>query len=237
MGIGNVNKKKRGVASKKKNNDSIIKKENIKPKPVLEKRLDSLPVGYCSPVIANTVLDRMMENPRSLKKTDDNDSDTVFSYSRSKKQKIHETVKGIEERLSIVHHEARVDLFFVMEPELINVPPSTVHTEELKRKYIDHCKKIGTMDGDNDIKEEVKRVTKKYGWKSFKILEKEDYKWDSNFAGMILKKLGIVENNNTMNSKFLSRKWDSIKKDVISSMQAVKSSATQTIKRGFLGTL
>ena len=235
MGFGNVNKKKKIVAARKKTKEnSIIEKENKEPRPVLEETLKSPPVQHYSPVIANAILDRMMENPKPVEYTSDYDSDTVSA--RSKKQKMCETVREVEERLSRENYKARVELFSVMEPDRVDVPPSTIDTEELKRKYMDYCKKIGTMDCDNDIKEEVKRVTKKYGWKSFKILDKEDYKWDSVFAGMILKKLGIVENNPNTTSKFLSRKWDSIKKDVISSMQAVKSSATQSMKRSFLGT-
>ena len=73
-----------------------------------------------------------------------------------------ETAIPVEENLSRENYKARRQLFSVMEPNWVDVPPSTIDTEELKRKYMDYCKKIGTMDCDNDIKEEVKRVTKKY---------------------------------------------------------------------------
>ena len=90
------------------------------------------------------------------------------------------------------------------------------------------------MDDETDITEEVKRVTKRFGWKNFKILHNDDWKWDSPFAGIIMKKLGMIENND-YDSKLRSKQWDTIKKDVVTSMQAVKSSATQLMKNNFCG--
>ena len=90
------------------------------------------------------------------------------------------------------------------------------------------------MDDETDITEEVKRVTKRFGWKIFKILHNDDWKWDSPFAGIIMKKLGMIENND-YDSKLRSKQWDTIKKDAVTSMQAVKSSATQLMKNNFCG--
>ena len=42
--------------------------------------------------------------------------------------------------------------------------------------------------------------------------------------------------NKEQDSKLRSRFWDTIKKDVVMSMQAVKSSATQLMKKNFIGT-
>ena len=42
--------------------------------------------------------------------------------------------------------------------------------------------------------------------------------------------------NKEQDSKLRSRFWDTIKKDVVTSMQAVKSSATQLMKKIFIGT-
>ena len=105
----------------------------------------------------------------------------------------------------------------------------------LANAYINHCRTTGTMDDESDISEEVKRVTKRFGWKNFKILCDDDWKWDSNFAGMIMRKLGMLDDKEH-DSKLHSKIWDTIKKDVVISMQAVKSSATQLMKKNFIGT-
>ena len=105
----------------------------------------------------------------------------------------------------------------------------------LANAYINHCRTTGTMDDESDISEEVKRVTKRFGWKNFKILCDDDWKWDSNFAGMIMRKLGMLDDKEH-DSKLRSKIWDTIKKDVVISMQAAKSSATQLMKKNFIGT-
>ena len=85
MGFGNVNKKKKVVAAKKKTKeDSIIAKENKEPQPVLEERVCGTPVQHSSPIIINTNLNRVMENPKPVQYTSDYDSDTISS-ARSKK--------------------------------------------------------------------------------------------------------------------------------------------------------
>ena len=89
------------------------------------------------------------------------------------------------------------------------------------------------VDDEKDLTEEIKRVTKKYGWKTFKILDNDDWRSDSNFAGIIMRKLGILEGDESHVSR--ARKWDKIKKEVVIAMQAIKSSATQAMKKVFIG--
>ena len=39
----------------------------------------------------------------------------------------------------------------------------------------------GIIDREEDIAKEVKRVTKEYEWKNYKILHSNDWKWGSEF--------------------------------------------------------
>ena len=106
--------------------------------------------------------------------------------------------------------------------------------EDLTNNYLNYCTRKGLVDDEKDLTEEIKRVTKKYGWKTFKILDNDDWRSDSNFAGIIMRKLGILEGDESHVSR--ARKWDKIKKEVVIAMQAIKSSATQAMKKVFIGT-
>ena len=55
---------------------------------------------------------------------------------------------------------------------------------------------------EEDITEAVKRVTKKFGWKYYKILHNDDWKWESDFAGLIMDNLGLVQNNGQHDGKY-----------------------------------
>ena len=55
---------------------------------------------------------------------------------------------------------------------------------------------------EEDITKAVKRVTKKFGWKKYKILHNDDLKWDSDFAGLNMNKLGLVQNNGQHDGKY-----------------------------------
>ena len=49
-----------------------------------------------------------------------------------------------------------------------------------------------------------------------------------------MRKLGILEGDES--HVIRNRKWDKIKKEVVIAMQAIKSSATQAMKKVFIGT-
>ena len=89
-------------------------------------------------------------------------------------------------------------------------------------------------DDEKDLTEEIKQVTKKYGWKTFKILDDDDWRSDRTFAGIIMRKLGILEVNESHVGR--ARKLDKINNVPENAMYAIKSSATQVLKKVFIGT-
>ena len=104
----------------------------------------------------------------------------------------------------------------------------------MTNNYLNYCTRKRFVDSEKDLTEEIIRVTKKYGWKTFKILNNDHWRSDSNFAGINMRKLGILEGVESHVGR--SRKWDKIKKDVVIAMQAIKSSATQAMKKVFIST-
>ena len=166
--------------------------------------------------------------------TSSNTSTNSFCSQNTNKKK--ETVSIRHHKIVNDHSTTDTKQNTIMEKKEIyigNNGETNKYDEMRKEDYVAYCKHKGLMDAEKDLTEEVKRVTKKYGWKQFKILDNEDWRSESNFAGVIMRKLGILVGSvpNTVRT----RKWESIKKDVIASMQAVKSSATQAMKRVFIG--
>ena len=203
--------KQRSINEARNDNDKENPTENLKD--------DNITI--MSPVVGNMVLASVGMNNNLDSDMDSTTGEVAFA----KAQKIATYQKVVHQ----LHNEIRGELFTTTTNQPVN-------SDALQRSYETHCKMNGISDTPTDIKEEVKRVTKKFGWKKYKILHSDDCKWDSEFAELIMGKLGLLGSVEIRDGKYRSNKWDMIKKDVISSMQAVKSSATQSIKRSFLGT-
>ena len=100
----------------------------------------------------------------------------------------------------------------------------------LVTNYTRHCESIGIMDSDEHFRDEIKRITRRSGWKHFKVLTDNDYHHSSNFAECMLDHFGyslLTDNEREV-------KWGMVKKDVFVAMQIARSGATQSLKRAFL---
>jgi hypothetical protein len=100
----------------------------------------------------------------------------------------------------------------------------------LETKYMQHCHRNGFMDSEEHFRDEIKKITRKYGWKYFKVLSDSDYHYSSPFAECMLdhfgyEKLAKSEKEST---------WEKVKRDVFQAMQIARSGATQGLKRVFL---
>jgi hypothetical protein len=124
--------------------------------------------------------------------------------------------------------------------ELNHVPVSNVITTlkektNLARKtYNMFCEKIGTMDNQTVFQETVRRTTRKQAWKNFKLVDEDDYHYGSTFAMFIFESLGIERETIPMGVE-RQELWLKFKKYVSEGMQAARSSATQAIKKQFIG--
>jgi hypothetical protein len=103
-----------------------------------------------------------------------------------------------------------------------------------KQAYTNFCGKIGTMDNETMLQESVRKVTRKQAWKNFKLVDEDDYQHNSSFALFIFKSLG-VEKQSISSELQRQELWLKFKKYVCEGMQAARSSATQAIKKNFIG--
>jgi hypothetical protein len=138
------------------------------------------------------------------------------------------------------NYEAEEDCIPVCGENDLNLQMTKVITDlnaekSLARKtYNDFCQKIGTMDNHNVLQETVRRTTRKQAWKNFKLLEEEDYQYNSTFAMFIFESLGI-DVEPIAGDVQRQELWLKFKKYVSEGMQAARSSATQAIKKQFIG--
>jgi hypothetical protein len=103
-----------------------------------------------------------------------------------------------------------------------------------KQTYDSFCEKLGTMDNQTVLQETVRRATRKHAWKNYKLVDEDDYHHDSTFALFIFESLGI--NKQSIPSGVQRQElWLKFKKYVSEGMQAARSSATQAIKKQFIG--
>jgi hypothetical protein len=103
-----------------------------------------------------------------------------------------------------------------------------------RKTYNTFCEKIGTMDNQTVLQETVRRITRKQAWKNFKLVDEDDYHYDSTFALFIFESLGI-ETETVPTGVQREELWIKFKKYVCEGMQAARSSATQAIKKQFIG--
>jgi hypothetical protein len=108
-------------------------------------------------------------------------------------------------------------------------------TSSLEDGFHDHCKMIGTMDSETSFGKEVEKQTKKWGWKFFKMLKKEDYNYDSEFAEVILHYINLSSAEEQKNPRIQERDWRRVKKHVADAMQHARSACTQSLKFKFFG--
>jgi hypothetical protein len=90
------------------------------------------------------------------------------------------------------------------------------------------------LDNQTVLQDTVQRATRKHAWKNFKLLEEEDYQHDSHFASYIFESLGI-DMETIQSDADRQELWLKFKKYVSEVMQAARSSATQAIKKQFIG--
>jgi hypothetical protein len=101
-------------------------------------------------------------------------------------------------------------------------------------RYETHCEMVGIKDSASIFQENVKRTTRKYGWKYYKMVDETDYLYTSEFATYMLKVLGI-DDDCLVTMKKKEQVWAGFKRHVMEGMQAARSSATQALKKQFLG--
>ena len=77
-----------------------------------------------------------------------------------------------------------------------------MQSDALQRSYVTHCKMNGIIDKEEVIKEEVKRVKKKYGWKNIDFYIGMT---GSEFAELIMDRLGLFGSGEYQDSKYLSK--------------------------------
>ena len=104
-------------------------------------------------------------------------------------------------------------------------------TTVLYDHYQEHCQNLGLMQSDAAYSDEVKRITRRYGWKYFKVLNDCDYHYTSPFAECMLDHLGYSKLPDMSRVSM----WEKVKKDVGMAMQIARSGATQGLKKIFLG--
>jgi hypothetical protein len=103
-----------------------------------------------------------------------------------------------------------------------------------KHTYNTFCEKLGTMDNQTVLQETVRRATRKHAWKIYKLVDDDDYQHDSAFALFVFDSLGI-ESKSMPSGVQRQELWLKFKKYVCEGMQAARSSATQAIKKQFIG--
>jgi hypothetical protein len=102
----------------------------------------------------------------------------------------------------------------------------------LANDYIEHCEMIGLSDSLITRSEKVRRITRRYGWKDFKLLNDSDFNHTiSDFAECLIDHFGW----SNLEEDVIAYEWSQVKKDVYQAMQVARSSVTQSLKKAFLG--
>jgi hypothetical protein len=107
---------------------------------------------------------------------------------------------------------------------------SLIENDTLKHNYLSACEDMGIIDTQEDIKRYYKNMTRKYGWKHFKIMDAEDYIFGSNFCKFMCKTL-----NKDINTVGIKEWWSQAKGSIQRSMQDMRSTCTQAMRKSFLG--
>jgi hypothetical protein len=97
--------------------------------------------------------------------------------------------------------------------------------------YINACTQIGIIDTEQDQEHHFKKMTKRYGWRYFKLLEDHRYNYGSDFADFMC---NTLKRDKTDTNTIVW--WNGIKHIVQKAMMDVRSACTQAMKRAFIGT-
>jgi len=104
----------------------------------------------------------------------------------------------------------------------------------LERGYVAHCEALGTMTSEQVFLDQVRKITRKVGWKNFKMLHDRDYHPPRAFAIFMIKSLGLSRRYSTVEEQEIG--WGQVKSEVKTTMGMCQSAATQAMKTRFLGT-
>jgi hypothetical protein len=103
----------------------------------------------------------------------------------------------------------------------------------LHNSYASHCKNVRLSDTPEDIASQIRQVTKRVGWKFFKMLDEDDYLVTSDFAKCMMQHLGY--NVNSMEPHEQASKWSADLGHIRAAYQSSRSSVTQALKKSWLG--
>ena len=109
---------------------------------------------------------------------------------------------------------------------------SVPDTGEMKQAYLEFCAKRGLMDSLDDEKNNAMRLTRKYAWREWKMLDYDDYAEGSDFCIYMKRKAKIP-----MIGSFHELWWKSVKAHINRSMQNLRSWTTQGIRDNFMSKL
>jgi hypothetical protein len=104
----------------------------------------------------------------------------------------------------------------------------------LENDYIMQCRLQGTMDSTASFANEVKKITKRWGWKLFKMLNKDDYDYRSDFAECMLGYINMSSVEDRKRDSVRKADWEKVQLHVASGMMAARSACTQALKSKFL---
>jgi hypothetical protein len=108
---------------------------------------------------------------------------------------------------------------------------SNGEASELKSIYINACNQIGIIDTEQDHKHHFKKMTKRYGWQYFKLLEDHRNNFCSDFADFMCNTL-----KHDTEDAITIIWWNGIKHIVQKAMMDVRSACTQAMKQAIIGT-
>jgi hypothetical protein len=160
-----------------------------------------------------------------------NSDDDDYSTADEEKEETEEDTAASEDD----HHEHRCNVKHSTTSSTSTFSSDMMDKENSARnQYAGFLAKLGIVDKDAVLQETVRRTTRKQAWKQFKLVDENDYHHDSSFAKFIFQELGI--NKQEIPSDVQRQElWLKIKKYVCEGMQAARSSATQAIKKQFIG--
>jgi hypothetical protein len=163
-------------------------------------------------------------------KTTDHDEETIVSMQAGKKQSIFTNTTQQDNTVSADSCKD-ITLRYRNKDLLMNKRDCNVESDsDLAIKYRQHCHQNGFMDSEEHFRDEIKKITRKYGWKYFKVLSDADYHYSSPFAECMMDHFGYEK----LERSEKESTWEKVKRDVFQAMQIARSGATQSLKRVFL---
>jgi hypothetical protein len=171
--------------------------------------------------------DKHQENSIANFENDYFDDDDVEDEFVGHELVVNATVEATTAELAVVDQLVGTNVASVLR--------SGEYTSSLEDGFSEHCRAMGTMDSAATFGKEVEKITKRWGWKMFKMLSKEDYHYDSDFAECMLHYINISTAVDQKNPKVRERDWNRVKTHVSDAMQHARSACTQSLKSKFIG--